>query len=374
MALRLRELTKEEHTTIEQLLHARKVPAGKLKRAQIVWLTNQGLRPPEIAKRLQVSERMVRNRLHRFNEQGLLGLEEAPRSGRPMTYTPEEVSSIIQTALSHPRDLGEDYASWTLDRLVEHLHRVKGIRMKRSRISEIFIAEGLSWRHEETWFGERVDPNFAQKRGAIETLYKTPPAESLVVCLDEMGPQAVKSYPGKRLVKPSPATGEGAERARQEIDYGRRGKAGYVFGAMSPADGKVLTAPYTRRTLVNWIDFLQQVEEWIPQDVERIYAVLDNLTMHRAVDVLLFNLAYPRWEFVFQPTYAAYLNLIEPWWKTLKSLALKGRRFETWREIEEAVQKATAYWNAHRHPYVWGRRRRHQPRRKFGIAQLPKVA
>ena len=246
--------------------------------------------------------------------------------------------------------------------------------MKRSRISEIFIAEGLSWRHEETWFGERVDPNFAQKRGAIETLYKTPPAESLVVCLDEMGPQAVKSYPGKRLAKPSPATGEGAERARQEIDYGRRGKAGYVFGAMSPADGKVLTATYTRRTLVNWIDFLQQVEEWIPQDVERIYAVLDNLTMHRAVDVLLFNLAYPRWEFVFQPTYAAYLNLIEPWWKTLKSLALKGRRFETWKEIEETIQKATAYWNEHKHPYVWGRCRRHQPRRKPGIAQLPKVA
>jgi hypothetical protein len=38
---------------------------------------------------------------------------------------------------------------------------------------------------------------------------------------------------------------------------------------------------------------------------------------------------HPRWEFVFQPTYAAYLNLIEPWWKVLRSLALKGRRFET---------------------------------------------
>ena len=144
MALRLRELTKEEHTTIEQLLHARKVPAGKLKRAHIIWLASQGLATPEIAKQLNVSERMVRNRLHRFNGQGLLGLEEAPRSGRPMTYTPEEVSSIIQTALSHPRDLGEDYATWTLDRLVDYLHRVKGIRMKRSRISEIFIARSAS--------------------------------------------------------------------------------------------------------------------------------------------------------------------------------------------------------------------------------------
>jgi hypothetical protein len=66
---------------------------------------------------------------------------------------------------------------------------------------------------------------------------------------------------------------------------------------------------------------------------------------------------------VYQPTSAASLNLIEPWWKILRSLALKGKRFETWKEIEEAVETATAYWNAHKHPFVWGRRRRHQPLR-----------
>ena len=108
--------------------------------------------------------------------------------------------------------------------------------------------------------------------------------------------------------------------------------------------------------------------------MERVYSVLDNLAMHRAVDVLLFNLAHPRWEFVFQPTYAAYLNWIEPWWKTLKSLALKGRRFESWQEIEEAVHKATAYWNTHKHLCVWGRPRRHRPHRKPGIAQFPMAA
>jgi transposase len=374
MALRLRELTKEEHTTREQRLHARNTPVGKLKRAQIIWLASQGLGTPDIAQRLQVSERMVRNRLHRFNEQGLQGLEEAPRSGRPVTYQPEVVSEIIQTALSNPRSLGESYATWTLDRLVDYLHRVKGIRMQRSRISEIFIAEGLSWRHEESWFGERVDPDFARKRGAITTISTTPPKGSVSVCLDEMGPQAVKSYPGKHLVYPAATETKPAGRAKQAIDYGRRGKAGYIFGALKPVDGEVFTATYTRRTLVNWIDFLQQVQEWIPKDVERVYAILDNLTMHRAMDVLFFNLASPRWEFVFQPTAAAYWNLIEPWWKTLKSLAFKGRRFETWQEIEEAVQQATAYWNEHRHPSVWGRRRRHQPRRKPGIARLPLAA
>jgi hypothetical protein len=41
----------------------------------------------------------------------------------------------------------------------------QGVAMRRSRISEIFIQEGLKWRHEETWFGARVDPEFARKRG-----------------------------------------------------------------------------------------------------------------------------------------------------------------------------------------------------------------
>jgi len=110
------------------------------------------------------------------------------------------------------------------------------------------------------------------------------------------------------------------------------------------------------------------VEHWLPSAVERVYAILDNLSTHRATDVLLFVLAHPRWEFVFQPKYAAYLNLIEPWWKTLRSLALKGRRFETWTEVCDAIHAATAYWNAHRHPFVWGRRRRHHSRRRPGIA------
>ena len=75
-----------------------------------------------------------------------------------------------------------------------------------------------------------------------------------------MGPQAAKSYPGQRLVKPA---GPKAERARQEIDYGRRDTAGYVFGALQPASGAVFTLTYERRTTVNWVDFLGQVEAWI---------------------------------------------------------------------------------------------------------------
>jgi transposase len=187
-----------------------------------------------------------------------------------------------------------------------------------------------------------------------------------------MGPLSAKSYPGTQPVRTQPT----AERAKQEIDYGRRGK-GYFFGAFRPASGVAMTHPYDGRTINNWVDFLERTDAWLPSEeegVSRVYAIVDNLNVHRATDVLLFSLAHPRWEFVFTPKYAAYLNLIEPWWKVLRSLALKGRRFETWDEVTQSVEQATEYWNRHKHPFRWGHRRRHRSRRKPGLAQMPRAA
>jgi hypothetical protein len=65
-------------------------------------------------------------------------------------------------------------------------------------------------------------------------------------------------------------------------------------------------------------------------------------------------------------------SLIEPWWKALQSLALKGRRLEAWAEVEAAVAQGCAYCNAHCQPFVWGRRRRRAPHH-FGVAGLPKA-
>ncbi len=221
-------------------------------------------------------------------------------------------------------------------------------------------------------------PRLRRKKGAIERLYTQPPTDAVVVCLDEMGPQAPEATPGQELVRAAPGvepdgTPRAAGRAKQPIETGQRQRGGYIFGAFRPATGEALTRDYRTRNGANWVDFLGHVEGWVPADVTRVYGVVDNLPAHRITDVLLFNLAHPRWEFVFQPRYAAYLNLIEPWWKVLKSLALKGRRFTTWEELCAAVQEATAYWNKHRHPFIWGRRRRHRPRRRPGVARVPGV-
>ena len=110
----------------------------------------------------------VRHWLKRFNARGLQGLDEDVRTGRPPAYSAAQRGAVIDTALTRPAGLGLPFASWTLDRLVAHL-AAQGIAMRRSRIGEIFLQEGLKWRHEETWFGERVDPDFARKRGRSST-------------------------------------------------------------------------------------------------------------------------------------------------------------------------------------------------------------
>jgi hypothetical protein len=73
---------------------------------------------------------------------------------------------VIVPALTAPKTLSLPFACWTLDRLPAYLKEVKGIWIKRSRIDELSLREGWRWRSQETWFGERVDPAFTDKRGA----------------------------------------------------------------------------------------------------------------------------------------------------------------------------------------------------------------
>ena len=165
MVLRLRELTAEERSAIDQLAHARTVPARQVERARIIAYASQGEGAPAIAERLRLDAYTVRGWIHRFNAEGLAGLEDRPRAGRPPTYAPEQVATVVAAALTDPRALDLPFASWTLDRLVAYLNERKGIAIKRSRIDEILLAEGLRWHRHESWSGARVDPAFAEKRG-----------------------------------------------------------------------------------------------------------------------------------------------------------------------------------------------------------------
>jgi transposase len=165
MSTSLRTLTPEERRTLQRLVRSRTAPIRLVERARIIWAAHQGEPTLVIARQLQLDPRTVASRLSRFNAQGLPALEDRPRSGRPSTYTKEQIGEVIATALTDPSSLGLPFACWTLDRLQAYLNEARGIGIKRSRIDEILLAEGLRWRTQESWFGERVDPAFAEKRG-----------------------------------------------------------------------------------------------------------------------------------------------------------------------------------------------------------------
>lgn len=170
MALHLRPLRDDEQAKIERLTHAQTAPVRLARRARIIALAATGLTVPAIARQVQQSEECVRRWIERFNTEGLDGLEDAPRSGRPRTYPEDAYSRVIAKARSlppKPAD-GEEgevppTCHWTLDRLQVELAK-EGLPIKRSQIRRLLKAEHLKWQQPRTWL-ESDDPDFAQKRG-----------------------------------------------------------------------------------------------------------------------------------------------------------------------------------------------------------------
>lgn len=162
---------------------------------------------------------------------------------------------------------------------------------------------------------------------------------------------AVKTYPGADWLA-------GPYRATFEPDYGRRGKL-WVHGAFEPATGQATVVFSAARDSVSHIQLLEQVLLHFPAD--RWLIIEDNLSTHTSRATQLALLAWPEIQVQFIPKYACWLNLIEPWWKQLRSLALKGRRFETTAELRAALEAALTYWNDHKHPYYWKKLPQEQP-------------
>jgi transposase len=171
-----------------------------------------------------------------------------------------------------------------------------------------------------------------------------------VICLDEMGPIAVKTYPGEEWKL-------GSNRATFEPDYGRRGKV-WIHAAFEPATGQAAMITSPSRDSASHIQLLEKIISEFPAECWLI--IEDNLSIHTSRQTRLALAAWPEIQIQFIPKYACWLNLIEPWFKQLRSLALKGRRFETLHELIQALNDALDYWNAHRHPYRWKKKPQEQ--------------
>ena len=109
----LRPFTPEEKRVIAKLSRSQTASARLVERAKMLQLGSEGQSVPQIAEVLGLHEKTIRKWFKRFEQEGLAGLEDAPRSGAPSRYTVENKARVLQAARTRPSELGLPYGSWT---------------------------------------------------------------------------------------------------------------------------------------------------------------------------------------------------------------------------------------------------------------------
>lgn len=169
--IKLRTLTKEEEQEIRRLANSRTEPMQLVMRSRVIaaMLDDPTLAASKAGEQVGYKGApMGILWVKRFNEHGLEGLLDAPRSGRPVTHSQEVRSALLDLALQKPRSLGYPFALWTLERLQTAFKERTGTHLSDSTIWSWVEGEGFRWRKQESWFREpeKHDPEFAEKRGS----------------------------------------------------------------------------------------------------------------------------------------------------------------------------------------------------------------
>lgn len=178
MSLLSRDLTTEEREALERLAGSRTEEYRLVTRARIVLAAADHSHMCDVVRLMNTDKHTVRRWADRFIEHGLPGLRDHPRCGAPHTFTPEQVSKLVLTALTPPKELGLPFGSWTQQRLSDYLAENEGFRMSQAWVGELLHREGLRWKTDETWMTEKVDPAFLEKRGRLSSYTGKAPKEA----------------------------------------------------------------------------------------------------------------------------------------------------------------------------------------------------
>jgi transposase len=166
-------LDDQEERQMRKLAGSRHAPGDWILRAKMLVSSWERKRTTAIAQDLGCHPQTVRERIIRFNAEGLDGLGDRPGAGRKPRLTEQERGSIIALARSTPPGkairMGEELtaaepdkeAQWSLDALARAAQE-KGIQVERSQVRRILLKEGIRWRHPRSW-AESTDPDFVPK-------------------------------------------------------------------------------------------------------------------------------------------------------------------------------------------------------------------
>jgi len=346
-----------EERTIRKLAGARHAPGDWIRRARMIAHSWDGLGTTQIADQLGCHPQTVRERLHRFNAEGVDGLGDRPGPGRPRRLSETERGRIIALARSAPpgrlHQGGEGLLAPPSPRRRRTGPWTPSPRPPRPRASGWAAARSAASCLPKGRAGGGPAPGppaptpSSPQRAQVIALYTAPPPEVTVVCADELGPVIPRSFP------PAPGWTPDGHRVKALLDYGRGPEKTWVYGALRVGDGQEVTMTAPSRNSVGYQHLLAAVEAANPAGT--IMVITDNLSSHTSASTRTWLADHPRIQHTFIPKRACWLNLQEGWWRLFRRQALAGQSFATPEEITLATKVATCQLNARARPWVWGR-------------------
>jgi transposase len=309
------------------------IQAGLAQRARVVLLAADGVGTAEIVRRVGLSKPAVIAWKRRYAAEGIAGLDDRPKSGRPPVIDP--VSIVLATLEPPPPQLGVTH--WSSRLLAKHLG------VSDFTVSTTWKKWGLQpWRVQTFKFS--TDPELEAKIRDVVGLYLNPPDKAIVLCIDEKSQvQALdRTAPVLPLRLGMPE--------KQTHDYVRHGTT-TLFAALEVATGKVTDACYPRHRHEEFLRFLKHVAKTYPR--RRLHIVVDNYATHKHPAVTSWLAKHTRITLHFTPTSGSWLNMVEIFFGIITRQAIRRGTFTSVKDLIAAIEIFIDGWNERCEPFIW---------------------
>jgi len=160
---RVHTLSDDEAKTLERL-HRETNKADVRSRCDMILLSNDGLSPPQIAKRIRFSRYTVVRFIQRYEAAGLQGLYTKPRSGRPRRVTPEYEAKLLAAVEKEPRSLGLLFSNWTTANLGEYMAKQTAIVITPRQVEHYLKVHGWRLRRPVRTVKHKQDPDLVAEK------------------------------------------------------------------------------------------------------------------------------------------------------------------------------------------------------------------
>jgi transposase len=249
--------------------------------------------------------------------------------------------AIVATVTSEP----EIDSPWSHRSLAAYWG-ARGIGISPSQLGRILADLDLKPHRVRGWRGRRADPGFNAKAAAVCPLYRTPPAGSVLLSVDEKTGIQAKSrkHPTARLRR--------GWAARREFEYIRHGTVSLI-AAMDVVSGQVLGEIIPgRNDSENFIWFLCRINEAIAPDTT-IHLIMDNGSSHTSKRTKTWLAAHPRFTLTYTPVHASWLNMVELFFSVLTRRLLRRGEFISRQDLTDKILNFIAHYDRTAKPYRW---------------------